>query len=262
MQRPNPPTFHPTVWPADPPDVERVTQWELRPLDTEGVFEALRPVGEVALPPDFVFQELLALGASPKAHAATATTWGLLCLPGGDVWRYHRRNSEPRGDMEIRADALTTHLRAAQALARHVLVFLEGGSDDDLLTAWNAGDYIPRDAITNVWSLWETTMNRGLAAYPVHVSAFAETPASNKPTPTLYTACCLQLARYLRSAAPSEMFVKRCANERCGQPFTKQRGDAKYGHRSRGVLYCSTQCAKAQSERERRRRRAAERNAQ
>jgi hypothetical protein len=53
--------------------------------------------------------------------------------------------------------------------------------------------------------------------------------------------------------------LKVCANEKCGREFRWQEGRAKQGqYRTKGVRFCSLQCAAAQVQREYRRRRKAE----
>lgn len=50
--------------------------------------------------------------------------------------------------------------------------------------------------------------------------------------------------------------LKECASETCSNWFRWQEGGAKKGqYRTTGVLYCSTRCARAQGQRELRRRR-------
>lgn len=70
--------------------------------------------------------------------------------------------------------------------------------------------------------------------------------------PTIYNVVAAQIINDLYDGAT----ISTCLNETCGRKFTKQRGRAEYGvHRSKGVLYCSKTCAKAQAQRELRRRR-------
>ena len=67
----------------------------------------------------------------------------------------------------------------------------------------------------------------------------------------LYSICCLELYNHF----VDEASYKRCANESCGKLFVRQHGRATAGqHRSLGVMYCSPSCAKAQAQREYRRR--------
>ena len=72
----------------------------------------------------------------------------------------------------------------------------------------------------------------------------------------LYSICCLEIYNHL----VEQTSYRRCRNERCGRLFVRQVGRAKFGqYRTRGVLYCSASCARAQAQRElRRRRRASE----
>ena len=68
---------------------------------------------------------------------------------------------------------------------------------------------------------------------------------------SLYSILCLELFNHMAEA--SEYRV--CANETCGRFFVRQSGRALHGqHRSKGVKYCSAECAKAQAQRQYRRR--------
>jgi hypothetical protein len=67
----------------------------------------------------------------------------------------------------------------------------------------------------------------------------------------LYPICALELFRHVVEEANYSV----CENETCGPLFVRQIGRAKYGqHRTRGVLYCTSNCARAQAQRMYRRR--------
>lgn len=271
MQGTNPPTFRPTVWPAEPPRVPKVTRPKLEDDPTTGGFRVVDVLGEVDLPPDFVFQELLDLKPDTAEDARhISEEWGL--ASGTGVRSFDYLAGEPpalvagqlaRWESEtgrhlVHPGAVDIHLRTLRRLAGHLLAYLEDRGDEALLAAWESDGGPRPDTAGMAWFWWETYLNRGLAAFTVHVRTNPATEALlSLPAVTLYNACCLQLAQYLATEAQ----VSRCANERCRKPFTRQRGRARddYGqHRSRGVRYCSHLCAKAQSERDRRRRRAEE----
>jgi hypothetical protein len=62
---------------------------------------------------------------------------------------------------------------------------------------------------------------------------------------------CLELFNHIVEAAP----YKTCANESCERLFVRHEGRARHSqHRTRGVKYCSAGCARAQAQREYRRR--------
>ncbi len=276
MQGTQPPTFRPTVWPAEPPRPPAVTRYRLEPVAADDVgLRVTQALGTFELPPDFVFRELLErVPATTTEVVEVAAAWGLTNGSGARAFEYLAGDPPPDvlSDLQAWQDAglsgllnellhpgaVLAHLAALRALARHLLAYLEGQGDSAILGAWQ-GVAAP-SSVHRAWWLWEWYVNRGLTVFAVHVRAEPTVPDKHRltrPVPNLYNACCLQLANYLAGDVP----VLRCANERCRRPFTRQRGRAReeYGqHRSRGVRYCSHLCAKAQSERDRRRRRAEE----
>jgi hypothetical protein len=270
MQGTQPPTFRPTVWPADPPRPPRVIRLRLAPVTGTGALELEEFLGDYELPPDFVFQELLGCNPTPDQAQEITVKWGLAGdrgansfvylpeHPGGPARELAEWEMATGHQTLIHPQVVILHLKVLRALSQHLLAYLENRGDDALVNAWHEVDGTGTLDALGAWALWERHMNAGLAAFAVHVrSAEGREPLGIRRQ-GLYNACCLQLAHYLASETP----VMRCANERCHKPFTRQRGRARdeYGqHRSRGVRFCSHLCAKAQSERDRRRRRAQER---
>lgn len=93
-------------------------------------------------------------------------------------------------------------------------------------------------------------LNAALSAFAPAVVPLNVEPITQEPT--VYTVCALQIVNDLHEGATTQV----CQNESCGRTFTKQRGRGSYGvHRTKGVMYCSKECAKAQAQRELRRRR-------
>lgn len=67
----------------------------------------------------------------------------------------------------------------------------------------------------------------------------------------LFSIMALELFNHIAEEAD----YRRCQNETCGRFFVRQRGRSVHGqHRTRGVKYCSAECAKMQASREYRRR--------
>jgi hypothetical protein len=90
------------------------------------------------------------------------------------------------------------------------------------------------------------------ALEPFHVTvAFGDSPDIWADDPDLFQVLCLALANDIADDAD----FKHCANETCGRVFLRHRGRAAQGkYHMSGVKYCSVECARAQKQREYRRR--------
>jgi hypothetical protein len=102
--------------------------------------------------------------------------------------------------------------------------------------------------------LLNSGLGEGLTPFSptVHHSYEGDQPvylfAGEVPT---WNLCCLELFNHIVEGA----VYKTCANETCGREFVRQEGRAEHGqHRTSGVKYCSSTCARAQAQREYRRR--------
>lgn len=278
MQGTGPPTFRPTLWPAIPPGLPLVPRPELREI-APGFAEAMiEKVPSAALPPDFVLRELLELPASDGgALLDFCRDWGLLSGFGASLYdqlpalmrppvpmgefvalsEAHPPRPRPYVDRMLTTRALGLHAQVMQLLARHYIAHRNGDGSQALLGTWNVGGLEPPADVRGAWMQWGDLLNAALSPFRMFVDASPEQDGLwarvALPQPNLYSVMALQLASYLAD----DQQIQRCANERCRRYFTVQRGRAKYdgtNHKT-GVRYCQHLCAKAQSERDRRRRR-------
>lgn len=104
------------------------------------------------------------------------------------------------------------------------------------------------------------TLNR--AMQPYHVRMVWRGPGVlhshagwlNAASPGLYNRLMLQLARHIAEGSA----YRTCASETCGEWYVRQEGRSELGqHRSTGTKYCHVSCARAQGNREYRRRQKA-----
>ena len=143
----------------------------------------------------------------------------------------------------VHAAEVAWRVRAMQRTTNHLLAYLAG---EPLTPHW-------RDCEDDgdAWRNFIAFTGAALRNFHVRV----ELESIDRPQPpdetSLYTAAMLQLVNDL---AANET-IHTCANETCRRPFVRQLGRSTYGgHRRTGTLYCTSNCARAQYQREKRRR--------
>ncbi len=234
VQGPDAPTFRPTVWPADPPATPRVPRFRVVEDAETGGLEVVEPVDSVELPPDFVLRELMTLPLVTVEDVLDLTSqWGLAAGTGGNSFEYFIGGGPGTVERDLRAwqsagratnllhpGAVAVHIKTLRTLSRHLLAHLEEQCDKAIIAAWEPeGPAVPQN-LAQAWIWFEGYINRGLSAFTVHVRLLPTYEVSlSRPAPNLYNACCLQQAQYLAGGEK----LKRCANDRCRQPFTVHR---------------------------------------
>ncbi len=227
------------------------------------------PSRDVDLPTDFYLREMSAHAPTTDEEVvAWAQQWGRCCDPA-----YRDRPEGPlhirqRIDFALRYQRAVRHSNSGGLLTIRTLLADELDVPDsrdivhveeikDRLEAftWLAGRMIEwksgveRDADT--YNIFAEQLNAALSAFQVHISIGSRSDVL--PRVTAFSVAALQLLNDLASETP----MRQCGNEKCphGGVFTRQRGRSQYGqHRTAGIKYCSNLCARAQGERERRRR--------
>jgi hypothetical protein len=257
--------FRPTFWPDAPLKSPLVELTETAEVDGDGWIEwdwsGLRPDPR-PLRDEVVLRELGDVDATDvDALLAFAREHGVISQTAEDRLPYGLApGSNGRRDGRLHINELSLYVRHAQALAWHWIAYTD---DERVIGAWERAGIAdaerrmrPTVDEDTAWAWFAGALNAGLAGLPPHVMGFTRLPGGGlieygEPTVDLYTALCVQLFNVMVEDGP----IRTCANERCGKRFRRQRGRAEYGqYRTEGVRFCSRECAKAQGERERRRR--------
>ncbi|MEU7429038.1 hypothetical protein [Streptomyces sp. NPDC040750] len=235
----------------------------------------------VELPEDFYLRELVELPPDDLEGAARMmTTYGPLfgidrddlSFDREDVYEKLQDIPEAGGDQQpypfgVHRDLVAIYLRTAQDAITTWLACQRKGGLEELVRPHVTEETLadlrsqtqhreqpwPRSLeelqeilIDAELTSLEEVLNRALGRFSIGIGDLSDR------YPTVYSVAFLQLYNHLVEGAT----VRHCANERCGRAFVRQRGRAAYRqHRTTGVKYCSRECARAQAQRELRRRR-------
>jgi hypothetical protein len=189
-------------------------------------------------------------GAWQYTMERISAAYGLPVCYDIEAERRVRHQQDPLHRFPIHAAEVAYRVNRLQYCTEHVLAYYAGRPLDKV---WPNCD---GDAAA--WFAFTDIASPALRDFHVHVRVdMGANPDIGGPRATLYSVALLQLVNDLAEDVP----YLTCANETCGRLFVRQRGRSEYGgHRMQGVMYCSNTCARAQYQREKRRRDRAARN--
>lgn len=267
------------IWPAKLRDgLVLYRTWDRNPKKKQG-FARL-----VAVPDELYLRELMALDPmDDQSLLSFVSSWGPF---GSTVWPAHdlapwlepdlkqglmdQSLMDPPEDIAPDKDWGDFHLnfvvQTVQSVRTHALCLRDAVrlwqlqthqiSMDELTETWEmkAIDEQPPADPDEALTVLADILNAGLRPFHAGLRVIApnkDEVVGRHDITNVYSVMCLQLFNHIVENA----VYMRCHNETCGRLFVRQRGRAKQGkYHTTGVMYCSDYCARAQGQREIRRR--------
>jgi hypothetical protein len=281
------PRFRPTLWPGNvvpTPPIRSVPRaavrgdWIVWPPGQAGA--------EAELPPDFYLREMLDVEADDlEAVAGLMRAYGPLCdleLTELDLTDYEPEERHKLADLAdypdagdslksarggIHRDLVRLFIESIQRATRTYLSCQSDGGLEELVAPNINDEYLNmmRQLNSDLPTPWPTSLEHlrkllieeelGHLQYALGaaLSRFSVGFGDLEDRwPSIYSVSFLQLYNHVAEGSTA----RRCANETCRRAFVRQRGRAEYAqYRTDGVKYCSRECARAQAQRQLRRRR-------
>jgi hypothetical protein len=202
---------------TDPSDLDALAE-----LHALGIMTAVRlaePAADLDIPEVFWQDDM----------NATAEKYGLPRCIDIVTERRQRQAQDPRHYFPVHAAEIAFRIDRVRECATHVQTLLEGERIDP-----------------EAWRRLRDITDPALRDFHPRIQLGGDVINT-----TLYGVAMLQMINDLAGGTP----YLRCANETCGRPFLRQRGRSELGqHRVSGVRYCDSYCARAQYQRDKRRR--------
>jgi hypothetical protein len=276
------PRFRPTLWPGTVVPTPPLRPFASAEVDGDWIVWSPGTAWQsepVQLPADFYMRELLELQADDLEAAAG------LYRSHGNLFDFDREELNLKSyddDYVAKIDAIPENPEGMRGGVHRGLVKLHIETAQDAIRAWlacqregglhelvaqdvteeyrsalkDSSGHIVASTLDELEDLLidvrlsdlETVINAALGKFSIGVRELAHR------WPTIYSVSFLQLYNHMVEGAAAH----RCASETCQRLFVRQRGRSEYGqYRTEGVKYCSRECARAQAQRELRRRRKA-----
>ena len=215
------------------------------------------------LPPEWVLRQLADADLDdPSAIVSLLAEYGQITRPYFDphlvpqvrrrLLGAYRRDATvgPRSVTGVSVEDVRWWLKTARALAG---VWSKASLGESPIGAWLAEGFAKLDTESLCWSHFEIALNVGLEPFHARVLV-GKSRDLQRPHVDLYSAAAHQVFNLVVTGDTA----RRCENETCGRTFVRQLGGAKHGqHRSTGLRFCTPECARAETQRQYRRRKSA-----